>query len=86
MFLIIYYGVYNIRLYKLKYITTIAQSWEGRMEYCCKVLIITMKIHDNIAYKMAEQKDVCSSFPARSPKLLLTAEQPATEECSVRFI
>ena len=54
--------------------------------YCCKVLMITMKIHENIAYRMAEQKDVCSSSPARTPKLQLAAEQPATGECSVQLI
>ena len=76
-----------ITLDYINYITTIAQRWEGRMEvYCCKVLMITMKIHENIAYKMAEEKDVCSSSPARTPKLQLAAEQPATGECSVQFI
>ena len=30
---------------------------------------------------MAEQKDMHSSSPARTPKLQLAAEQPSTEEC-----
>ena len=32
---------------------------------------------------MAEQKDVCSSSPARTPKLQLIAEQLLTRECWV---
>ena len=31
--------------------------------------------------KMAEKKDVCSSSPARTSNLQLTAEQPSTGEC-----
>ena len=30
---------------------------------------------------MAEQKDMCSSSPVRTPKLQLAAEQPLTGEC-----
>ena len=30
---------------------------------------------------MAEQKGMCSSSPARTPKLQLTTEQPLTREC-----
>ena len=33
------------------------------------------------AFKMVEQKDMCSSSPMRTPKLQLAAEQPSTGIC-----
>ena len=33
--------------------------------------------------KTAEEEDVCSASPERTPKLQLTAEQPLIEECWV---
>ena len=50
-----------------------SKSWE----ICCGSQNFLNSLHE----KMAEQKDVCSSSPARTPKLQLTAEQPLTGEC-----
>ena len=33
-----------------------------------------------VIYKMAQEKDMCSSSPARTPKLQLTAKQPSSGE------
>ena len=61
-------------------------SFSSDQSQTTHILHVTTAIRKRQAYfskdhKMAEQKGMCSSSPARTPKLQLTTEQPLTREC-----